>query len=318
MVLLVLTCGALAERTGGDPRRAMLAAAVAPLFTGAMIRTHYDLAPVVLVCAALLAFTVARPRLAFGLLGAGTAMKLFPVVAVPVAVAWLAGRGERRAAAEGVGVFAVTVGMAIVLGLALSPGGFADSIEYHLDRPLQVESTPAMVLLALDAVGLAEVQTVVNVFRSDGLEHSAADALTALFAALMLAAVAALSLAARADRSSRALVLAALGAVAAFAAFGKVLSPQFLVWLVPLAVLAFSWRMHLLAGVAAATVVLTLVEFPFRYFDFVAREPFPVALVGVRNILLGVTVALAWRECSSSSRPWRSSAQAPPRPSATR
>ena len=43
--ILVLLVGGLARRTGGDPRRAMLAAAVAPLFTGAMLRTHFDLAP---------------------------------------------------------------------------------------------------------------------------------------------------------------------------------------------------------------------------------------------------------------------------------
>src|SRR3954453_343870 len=40
---VVLLCGALAGPTGGDPRRAMLAAALAPLLCGAMIRTHFDL-----------------------------------------------------------------------------------------------------------------------------------------------------------------------------------------------------------------------------------------------------------------------------------
>ena len=303
---LVLLCGALARRTGGDPRRAMLAAAAAPLLTGAMIRTHFDLAPVVLVCGALLALTAARPRLAFALLGLGTAMKLFPVVAVPVAAAWLWGRGERREVLHGLLVFGATVGAVTVVALALSASGFVDSLEYHLDRPVQVESVPALALLAMDALGLADVTTLVNVYRSDGLEHSAADVLVILFAALLCVVVAAFAVAAHASREPRTLVLAALGSVAAFAALGKVLSPQFLVWTVPLGALAFAWRMHLLAGVVAAATVLTLVEFPSRYFDFVAREPFPVAVVAFRDALLLVTVALVWRECSSSPRSSRS------------
>ena len=85
------------RRTGGDPRRAMLAAAAAPLLTGAMIRTHFDLAPVVW-CAGLCWRDRRAARARVRAAGAGTAMKLFPAVAVPVAAAWLWGRGERRQA----------------------------------------------------------------------------------------------------------------------------------------------------------------------------------------------------------------------------
>jgi uncharacterized membrane protein len=289
---LVLLCGALAERTGGDPRRAMLAIAVAPLLTGAMIRNHFDIAPVVLVCGALLALVAARPRLGFALLGAGAVTKIFPVVVVPVAVAWLLGRGERRAALEGLGAFAATVGVVSVAALALSPGGYADSFEYHLDRPVQVESVPAIGLIALDTLGAGEAE-VVDVFKSQGLEHPASDVLLALALAVMLGALAGFALGARGRPDARGLVLASLGAVAAFAALGKVLSPQFLVWVLPLGALALAWRMHALAGIIAAATVLTLVEFPARYFDYVARESFPVALVVTRDALLLAAVAVA-------------------------
>ena len=62
-----------------------------------------------------------------------------------------------------------------------------------------------------------------------------------------MVALLALQAAARPRSDRRALVLASLGAVAAFACLGRVLSPQFLVWIVPLGVLAFAWRMHALA-----------------------------------------------------------------------
>jgi hypothetical protein len=98
-------------------------------------------------------------------------------------------------------------------------------------------------------------------------------------------------------------VLASLAAVAAFAVLGKVLSPQFLVWLVPLAALALSWRMHALAAASAAAIVLTLVEFPSRYFDLVDRQAFPLALVSLRNACLLAVLALSLRTLARSDAP---------------
>jgi hypothetical protein len=110
----------------------------------------------------------------------------------------------------------------------------------------------------------------------------------------MLAALAVVV--ARSGNGPRALVLGALTAVLAFAALGKVLSPQYLLWLVPLAALAFAWRLHALAAALGAAAVLTQLEFPARYFDLVAREPVAVALVVLRNIALLTALALALRE----------------------
>ena len=66
-------------------------------------------------------------------------------------------------------------------------------------------------------------------------------------------------------------------AVVAFVAFGKVLSPQFLIWLVPLvparrAAVAGSRASALLA----VALVLTQLWFPYRYWDFVREfDPLP-------------------------------------------
>src|SRR5204863_2354184 len=115
------------------------------------------------------------------------------------------------------------------------------------DRPPQLESTPAVAMLALDALG-GHRAAVAWGFGSHGVTGYAARALAGAVAVVGVAAVALLAARARARPDSRTLVLGSLGSVAAFAAFGKVLSPQFAVWLVPLLALALAWREWWLAA----------------------------------------------------------------------
>jgi hypothetical protein len=308
-------CGALAARSDGDRRRALLAAAAAPLLCGAMIRTHFDLAPVAVLLLALLLLCAGRPRLGMATLGVAAMVKGFPLAAAPPALAWLWARSGRREALAGAAALVGTVVAVSLAAVAISPGGALDAVQYHLERPVQVESTPALVLGALDALGAGEL-TRVSSHRSDGLEHPAADAVAAAFAALLVLALGALSVLAAAPRSSlapgpsaltgpagrppppaaRRLLLSCLAAVLAFGALGKVLSPQYLIWTIPLGALAFAWRMHALALTVAAATLLTLLEFPARYFDVVAREPFALGVVTLRNVALLAALALCFRE----------------------
>jgi hypothetical protein len=196
------------------------------------------------------------------------------------------------------------------VALAASPSGAANAVTYHLERPVQVESVPAGLLIGLDGVGLGTARSVKS-HRSDGIEHPAADALSAVFAGALLATV--LLLAWGAARGGapdrRRLVLASLTAVAAFAVLGKVVSPQFLVWVVPLGALAFAWRLHVLAAACAAAAALTLVEFPAHYFSVVEREPLALGLVATRNaVLLGVLVLAIRVIIPMGGRPERGSA----------
>ena len=289
---VVLLCGELARRTGGARRRALYAAALMPVVGGAMLRTHFDLAPVAITLGALWLLCAERPRSGLALLGVGALVKGFPLVAVPVALAWLAGRGLRREAWQGALVCGGLVAVVAGVALALSPSGAIDAVDYHLERPLQVESAPAVAALALDAAGIGE-SDVRSSHGSEGVHHPAAGALETAFVLALLTTVAALALAAGRDNSARALVLASLTATAAFAVLGKVLSPQFLIWIAPLGALAFAWRLYALAGAVALAFVLTLVEFPAHYFDYVDGDWGIVLLVGARDALLLACVAFA-------------------------
>ena len=307
---VLLLTGALAERTGGDRRTAMLAVALAPLVTGAMIRTHFDLAPVALTLGALALVCAGRTRTGFAVLGLAVMTKGYPLVVAPVALAWLLARGRPRAALAGGAVLAATVGSIAVATLLVSPSGAVDAVDYHRDRPLQIESTPALVVQALDAAGAGEAARVDN-YRSNGLLHPADDALTVVFAALLVVAVGLCALACTRDPGPRELVLASLAATVAFAVLGKVLSPQYLIWVVPLAALALAWRRYALAATAAGSIALTLVEFPAHYGDVVNREPLATWLVASRNALLLATLWLALRELAARPVPGEAAARWP-------
>lgn len=104
----------LCEAGGGSGPVCAAGLILSPLAVGALYRTHFDLWPAAMTLAALLALARDRPRLGLGLLGLGTATKLFPAVLVPMTLVWLVGRGERRAAWQGAAVFVVVVALIAV------------------------------------------------------------------------------------------------------------------------------------------------------------------------------------------------------------
>jgi hypothetical protein len=293
----VLLCGALAARSGGSRRTAMLAMAVAPLLCGAMVRTHFDLAPVALTLAALLLLCDGRSRAGLATLGVAALVKGYPLLAAAPALAWVAAREGHRAALKAAAWLAAVLAVGCGLALAASPDGAVDALRYQSNRPVQIESAPATALLALDALGIGDARTVSS-HRSDGLTHPADALVVGAFDGLLLLALVLVGRAAWKRPTSGSLMLAALVTAVAFAALGKVLSPQFLIWLTPLAALALAWGERALAAVSATAIVLTQVEFPARYADVVAREPGVVALVAVRNLALMVVLVLALRALS--------------------
>jgi len=314
---VVLLCGELARRSGGDRNRALMAAALAPVLCGAMIRTHFDLVPVALTLGALALLCADRPRAGLAVLGVAVVVKLYPIVVLPVALAWLLARGQRRAAIDGAVAMALVVAVAYAGAVALSLPGTVDSFTYHLDRAVQVESSPAVVLRALDGLG-AGVATPNGGHKSDGLDHPAAGVVTGVFIAAMATALALLAIntaraTVRDPSARRPLVIASLAATVAFACFGKVLSPQFLIWVVPLGALAFAWRMPWLTAAVTLALVATFVEFPAHYRDVVDRVPWTLTLVAVRDLALIVAVGLAVRALSvrSAGAPARESARSP-------
>ena len=296
MALCLVAGQQLAARLAGGGREGLTVAwllVLTPVVVGAAVRTHFDPLPIALALAGLLALSRERHDLGFVLLGIGTMTKLFPGLLAVVALAWLLGRGEWRDALRGGAIFAAVV---IAISLPLSGAGYVDSFAFHLDRPVQIESTPASVLFALGGSDVTGTNLRPDRFKSNGLDGGHAEAVEALFALLLVLALAAIVLLAARRRDPRHMVLCGFAALLAFVTLGKVFSPQYVIWLAPFAALAWVWGQRAVALLTAAAIVLTHVEFPSRYFDLINVQPDVVLIVAVRNALLLVALAvLGWR-----------------------
>jgi Glycosyltransferase family 87 len=289
---LVALCAEAARLSGGDGRRAAFAMALTPFLAGALVRGYFDLAPMAITLAALVALLRRRTRLGFGLLGLAVMTKGFPLVVAPVALAWLLGRGRRRDALEGLAVMAAVIAVLGVAVLAISPKGAWYSIHYQIARPVEIESSPASLLYAWDWIAGRQGQ-IVGSYGSVNLEHPGGRALGIAFGVLLVAVVALLSYRAARLHDQRTLLVASLGAVAAFAAFGKVFSPQYVIWLLPLTALAVGWGDWAIAGLGAAATLLTRIEFPTNFGDLADRRIGIVLTVMERNLAVVVLVTLS-------------------------
>ena len=265
---------------------------IAPLALGSVILTRYDLWPAMLTAAALAALVSGRERLSFGVLGLAAAAKLWPVVLVPLAVVYVSRRRGGRTTLEALAVFLAVLAVAFVPFAALSPGGLADSFSRQMDRPLQIESLGSALLLAAHHVGDYE-PTVVTSFGSQNLTGGLPDALATVLTIVQVLAVIALWILFATRRGyPEELTAASAAVVAAFVAFGKVLSPQFLIWLMPLVPLVLGGLGLVAAGLFLLVLVLAQLWFPRTYWELVAFEAGPSWLLLARDLALVALVAV--------------------------
>jgi hypothetical protein len=284
IVFLATTLSAL----GADAARLFAATAfagLAPLLLGSVILSRFDLWPAALAAGALAALVAGRERLGLGVLGAATAAKLWPAVLLPLLLVWLYRTRGRREALVGLGVFLAVIAVIVLPFLVLSPGGLAHSLTTQLDRPLQIESLGSGLLLVAHQLGLYAPH-VVSTHGSQNLSGFLPDALAALQTVLQAAALLAVWIAFARGRAERErLLCAATAAVVAFVAFGKVLSPQFLIWLIPLVPLVAGGTGVTACWLFAAALLTTQIWFPHRYWDVVDLHAVGV-LVLLRDLLL--------------------------------
>jgi hypothetical protein len=297
--IVTIGLGALALVTLGAGTARLAAAlgfvALAPVALGPVVIINFDLWPAALTSAALAAVLAGHQRLGHAALAVGATAKLFPLVLLPLFFLHVRRREGRREAIAGLMTFAVVAAAIVLPFLVLGPGGVRASAESLVRRPLQIESFGASLLLAAHQLGVYE-PSVNSDYNSQNLGGELADALAVVSGVTLLGALAAIYLlfARRAD-GRETLVVATAAALVATVALGKVLSPQFLVWLVPLVPLVAGRVSVLPSMLVGAAMVLTQAWFPTRYGGVVRLGPEGWLVLARNAVLVALLVLLVSR-----------------------
>jgi len=245
---------------------------------------------------------VRRSPGSFGLwVGLAGACKIMPLVLVPVIVAgdWSFWRPRL---ARLTAWTAAGLALGFVPMLAASPAAFVDFFHYHGRRGLQVESTfGALVGAVRLLLGTTRPGTIS--YGSFNVDGAIPDLLARACLPLTVAGIALLTLAerrasagdldgiagpAREAQRIEQIACAALAATVVVWLAGKVFSPQYLTWAIPL-VLAIPGRRGLVATwITIAACTLTQVYYR-GFYDFVFDQRF----AGVASVLLRQAVLAA-------------------------
>jgi hypothetical protein len=295
VVLVVFTVARLAGRTM-DVAIGTAFVAVSPLLLGPVMLARYDLWPAVLTAAGIAAIVTDRYRIGAVLVVLAILAKVYPVVLVPLLGVYIwrhAGRREALAcAAIGLAILAVGLGPFLLA----APDGTLAALSRAFDRPLQIESLGAAALVVLRGLGQFDLHVVFD-FGSHNLEGPVPDVVAALQSVAL--AVGLLSIwirFARGPITLRELVVASTAAVCAFVALGKVLSDDYVIWLVPLVALVPGRIGRTALAGLAAVLLLSGYIYPTHYAEYAGSLDVGLAwVVLVRALaILGVAAYLGF------------------------
>jgi uncharacterized membrane protein len=290
IVAVALTLVALGAR-GLRLYGAVAAAAALPFALGSISINSLDYWPALFTAAGLAALLAGRNRLGFGLLGFGIAAKVYPVVLLPIALVWAWRRYGRREALRSLWV-CIGVGLVASLPFAIvGLTGLGYSMKSQFQRGLQMESLPATILMAASRLGIHHVHIVVGRPYSLNVAGGVATIAATIFTLVLIAALLAVyvAYAAGPDEPQR-LVTAAAAAVTAYVAFNRVLSPQYIVWLIPLVPLVAGMPGVVATALLFAACGLTMTWFPGRFWHLVHVSPVTWFALS-RNVLLVLVFA---------------------------
>ncbi|GCB50111.1 glycosyltransferase 87 family protein [Streptomyces sp. NL15-2K] len=295
VLVLLLSAG---RRPGRTPRGVWVWVAGVPLL-GPTVYARYDVMVTAVAVAALLA-GARHPRVMGALAAFGALLKVWPALLL------LAARRRDTWASA-----AVTVVVVAGLFALAMPGAFA-FLTFQRDRGTEVESLGALVFhvarhFGWDGEVLLNYGSVEFLGPWVNIVSTAALVLTGMaFGWLLLWRL----MARRFEPHTMA--DAAFVGVLMFTTTSRVISPQYMVWLVGLAAVCLGFRtsrMGLPVGLVLAACFVTVLEFPVWFSLVVSSDPLGITLLFVRNGLLVLATVIGAREL------WRATVPKPARPS---
>jgi len=302
----------LARRAGVGATGAVAAYGLLIPLLGCVSVQRFDLVPAALVLAALLALLARLSLPAWLLLLAATLIKIYPAALVPLFAIheW---RRERRA-----GVVAYGLGLcgAVLAWGVMAPASLGQFVRWEARRGIELESVQASAVEFAHLLGLrVRILSPAEAFGSWDITSALTPALgtfsTILVTGILLSVYASYARAwpwrrgpmgaGPPDRNStdaagaRSLLMHATLAVLALLLCSKLLSIQFLLWLLPL-LAVYPYHRGRVVLFAAVATALSQSIFPFLWDALATLQPTLVVDLAVRNALLIALFVIAWRD----------------------
>lgn len=261
--------------------RAAFVVALAPVLLGPVVFKRFDVLPMLLTLVALDLALRKRYAWAGAALGVGTAVKLYPVLLLPVLVV----AAGRRAVAG----FVVACAAIFLPFLVLSPHGVLESIWKQVGRHLQWETPLASLALLAHSLGIFSIG-LISEGRTYAIGGKPGFVLAALTTVLFIAALVVIwrrlpELA----RTREGMMLAWTATLAVAVTLGHVLSPQYLIWLLPFVPLLGLG----VTALYALALVLTNIWYPAGYMRVETHmDRGDIVLLVARNAVLIALVAV--------------------------
>jgi hypothetical protein len=249
----------------------------------------FDLAATVLALGAAVVWFGGKPISGGLLAGAGALLKVYPALIAGLAfISDLTGRTTRRW--RGLVTTTVVVALGVLIWYQLAGQGLTSSIAYHAERGLEIEAVSAGLLMLAGKMTGAEL--------AYNLDHGS-------FQLVLSGAGEAAALAPFGQAAILLLVLwrfrrfglhepmrYCAAAILGFVAAGKVLSPQYMIWLFPFVALAEGavWRTARILFLACC--MLTSAVYPWSFSELLRFAPLGIAILNLRNMLLIVLLGL--------------------------
>jgi hypothetical protein len=247
-----------------------------------LVVLRYDLAPTAVAFMAA-CFSASRRHILAGIAaGVGFLIKIFPGVIMCPELGEVVRSRLRRA--RGVIAFSVVTAAGLVSWLAFGGAGAVQAIDYHASRGLEIGSLYAGVALA---VAKAFGGRVAIDYLHASIELTTPWTVELARVALPIQAAALLAVAVHSARARIAEPMRdATAALVAFMVFGKVLSPQYVIWLLPfVGALPGRCGRHARIIVLACCALTTLI-YPWGFARLMAQTSGAVLALNLRNLLL--------------------------------
>jgi hypothetical protein len=317
MGLLLTGCAWLVVKTArrlspGSERDALQLSTLFVAALGVVAVRRYDALVAFAIAAALYGLVGRKPARSGLGLAVGVIAKVTPLLLAPIGVMFWVRRGRWRELRVAAAASIVTGAVAAAIYFVVARDHAFDTLAYHVDRPVQIESPYGAILILAELFHHGLIH-IVSSYGSHNIQSSAEPPLRQLSSVFLGGAILGVlgwfwwAIGRARDEASqhRAVMAACTAALIAFIALGKVFSPQYLLWLLPSGAIAaaLSSERSRLAFIVVA--LLTQLEFPFVYqVDTSWREQLIAAVAILRDgAMIACAVSLmieASRACLSS------------------